>query len=425
MGNFKKINIYVGAVGQAYVDKETAKNNLDSAKQNIKDWNNIIALAQSVLDNTNPISNRLTDAQSKANAVKTLLETEMNNAINDTEKYNALKKLRDELHALDYDNDFSNGGNTYTLDQIDNTLDSIVKEINDILSKSQSNQTYWESAVVEYQQAYDTAIEVFNSYIPEDQNNPLDKNDDLEAQFTERLHEIDVQLQEFDTAISKVNEISDKTNQEIKKITGTVVPSITPVTGISLTPTSLSINANGTDTITATVLPPNATNKTINWSSNDTTVATVTASAINGQTATVTWKKAGTCTITAKSASNPSVSATCEVTCQNVTVPDEPSNPEVQNNYYIGRTNKVEFTLDDLDQYVPEKPSEITLPGGDNSAWTVWIYPESWGKPVKAISNHTKEDEIGSFMYAELTLPEGYTGCYSSPMVDDTYTLEW
>ena len=204
MGNFKKINIYVGAVGQAYVDKETAKNNLDSVKQNIKDWTNIIDLAQSVLDNTNPISNRLTDAQSKANAVKTLLETEMNNAINDTEKYNALKKLRDELHALDYDNDFSNGGNTYTLDQINNTLNSIVKEINDILSKSQSNQTYWEGAVAEYQQAYDTAIEVFNSYIPEDQNNPLDENDELEAQFTERLHEIDVQLQEFDTVISKV-----------------------------------------------------------------------------------------------------------------------------------------------------------------------------------------------------------------------------
>ena len=328
MGNFKKINIYVGAVGQAYVDKETAKNNLDSAKQNIKDWDNIIDLAQSVLDNTNPISNRLTDAKSKANAVKTLLETEMNNAINDTEKYNALKKLRDELHALDYDNDFSNGGNTYTLDQINNTLDSIVKEINDILSKSQSNLTYWEGAVAEYQQAYDTAKEVFNSYIPEDQNNPLDENDELEAQFTERLHEIDVQLQEFDTAISKVNEISDKTNQEIKKITGIIGP-------------------------------------------------------------------------------------------------DEPSNPEVQNNYYIGRTNKEVFTLSDLDQYVAEKPSEITLPGGDNATWAVWIYPKSWGKPVTAMSKLTKENDIGTFMYDELTLPEGYIGCYSSLTVNDTYTLTW
>ena len=38
---------------------------------------------------------------------------------------------------------------------------------------------------------------------------------------------------------------------------------------------------------------------------------------------------------------------------------------------------------------------------------------------------HLQHDELASFMYAELTLPEGYTGCYSLPMVDDTYTLEW
>ena len=330
MGNLKKINIYVGVVGQAYVDKETAKSNLDRAKQNINDWNNIITLAQSVLDNTNPVSSRLIDAQSKATAVKTLLQTEMNNAINDTEKYAALSKLFNDLNALDYDNDFSNGGNTYTLDQINNALNSIIQEINDILSKSQSNQTYWEGAVAEYQQAYDTAVEVFNSYIPEDQNNPLDENDDLEAQFTERLHEIDAQLQEFNTAIGKVNEVSDKTNEEIEKILGTAGP-------------------------------------------------------------------------------------------------DEPAGPEAPaNNYYIGRSDKEVFTLDDLDQYVAEKPSEITLPGGDNaSTWAVWIYPESWGKPTKAVSNHSMMDEISSFLYEELTIPEGYIGCYSLPGEDDTYTLEW
>ena len=104
----------------------------------------------------------------------------------------------------------------------------------------------------------------------------------------------------------------------------------------------------------------------------------------------------------------------------------EPEEPEVPtNNYYIGRTNKVTFTLDDLDQYVAEKPSEITLPGGDTTAWAVWIYPESWGKPVKAISNSSNIDELSSFIYERLTLPEGYTGCYSAPTSDDTYTLEW
>lgn len=105
----------------------------------------------------------------------------------------------------------------------------------------------------------------------------------------------------------------------------------------------------------------------------------------------------------------------------------EPEEPEVpSNNYYIGRSNKEVFTLDDLDQYVAEKPSEITLPGGDNSStWAVWIYPESWGKPTKAVSNHSMMDEISSFIYEELTIPEGYIGCYSLPGDDDTYTLEW
>ena len=215
------------------------------------------------------------------------------------------------------------------------------------------------------------------------------------------------------TITSNVVTESNTVNRKMT-VTVTCKASTIAVTNITLNKSSLSINANSTDTITATVSPSDATSKTINWSSDDPTVATVTTTTTSGQPATVTWKKAGTCTITATSTGNPSISKTCSVTCKDAT-----------NNYYIGRTNKVEFTLDDLDQYVPEKPSEITLPGGDNSAWTVWIYPESWGKPVKAISNHTKEDEIGSFMYAELTLPEGYTGCYSSPMVDDTYTLEW
>lgn len=99
---------------------------------------------------------------------------------------------------------------------------------------------------------------------------------------------------------------------------------------------------------------------------------------------------------------------------------------EHKNNYYIGRTNKVVFTLDDLDQYVAEKPSEITLPGGDiTTTWATWIYPESWGKPAKAISNSSNADELASFIYGRLTLPEGYTGCFTADTSDATYTLEW
>lgn len=98
---------------------------------------------------------------------------------------------------------------------------------------------------------------------------------------------------------------------------------------------------------------------------------------------------------------------------------------EHKNNYYIGRSQKEVFTLSDLNQYVAEKPSEITLPGGDTSAWAVWIYPASWGKPTKAISHSSNADELAAFNYSDITLPEGYTGCWSVPYSDTTFTLEW
>ena len=188
------------------------------------------------------------------------------------------------------------------------------------------------------------------------------------------------------------------------------------VTGISLDNTTpISLAANGSKTITATILPPNATNQQINWQSSNTAVATVTPSTTSGNSATVTWAGAGTCTITAISADNTSKTATCTVNCASPT-----------NNYYIGRSQKEVFTLDDLDQYVAEKPSEITLPGGDSkTTWAVWIYPESWGKPTKAISEYNNVDELASFNYNQLTFPEGYTGCWASPYIDNKYTLEW
>jgi len=82
------------------------------------------------------------------------------------------------------------------------------------------------------------------------------------------------------------------------------------VTGISLSPSSLTLNVGSSSTITATVSPSNATNTNVTWSSSDATVATVS----NGK---VTAVKAGTTTITAKTEDG-NFTATCAVT---VTVP--------------------------------------------------------------------------------------------------------
>ncbi|MBR6169525.1 MAG: Ig domain-containing protein, partial [Bacteroidaceae bacterium] len=81
------------------------------------------------------------------------------------------------------------------------------------------------------------------------------------------------------------------------------------VTGISLDKTSLTFTAaNQTATLTATVLPSNATNKSVMWTSSNTSVATVDA---NGK---VTAVANGTATITAKTNDGSNLIATCKVT---------------------------------------------------------------------------------------------------------------
>ena len=79
------------------------------------------------------------------------------------------------------------------------------------------------------------------------------------------------------------------------------------VESVTLDKTSLSLTEGESATLTATVNPSNATDKTVSWSSSNTSVATVDS---NGK---VTAVKAGTATITAKAGGK---SATCSVVVQ-------------------------------------------------------------------------------------------------------------
>ena len=81
------------------------------------------------------------------------------------------------------------------------------------------------------------------------------------------------------------------------------------VTDLSLDKTSLTFTAlGGTQTITATITPDNAVNKTIRWTSSNAGVATV------GSSGVVTPRGNGTATITAATDDGTNLSATCIVT---------------------------------------------------------------------------------------------------------------
>ena len=86
----------------------------------------------------------------------------------------------------------------------------------------------------------------------------------------------------------------------------TVKAKVINVTGVSLDQTSLTLKEGDTRTLTATVTPSDATDKSVTWSTSNSSVATVSASGV------VTAKSSGTATITVTTTDG-SKKATCSV----------------------------------------------------------------------------------------------------------------
>ncbi len=132
------------------------------------------------------------------------------------------------------------------------------------------------------------------------------------------------------------------------------------VTSVSVSPTSLSLKEGATGTVTATVAPSNATNKTITWSTSNSAVATVSGSG------TVTAVKAGTAVITASS--NNGKTATV-----NVTVTGSDPVTELENNSTISATTVSKNTAVKLTGKASGGTSSYTYAfyykGANDSAW--------------------------------------------------------
>lgn len=106
--------------------------------------------------------------------------------------------------------------------------------------------------------------------------------------------------------------LADKTGNPLTISMATNYVTLTPVfvisaTGITLDKTTLSLLTNLSESITATVQPTNAADKSVTWSSSDINIATVDAAGV------VTGKNVGTATI-AVATTDGGYSASCTVT---------------------------------------------------------------------------------------------------------------
>lgn len=183
-----------------------------------------------------------------------------------------------------------------------------------------------------------------------------------------------------------------------------VVPNVIPVNKITLNQTSASLTAGGTLQLTATVLPENATDKTVNWKSNNTSVATVDS---NGK---VTAVASGTATITCTANDGSGVTATCRVL-----VTDTKPNPDP---YFISvvcqNSNPLQLTKN-------EKLRLTATFGNDGGAGNVRTVPVIMAKD-KDLTLVMAGDIIENYFAAS----QNTTINYSLPLTDvpegDYYT---
>ncbi len=133
------------------------------------------------------------------------------------------------------------------------------------------------------------------------------------------------------TAVGEGNATITVTTVDGSKTATCIVTVTVPVTGVKLNKETLELFTDGSETLTATVEPGNATNKNVTWSSSDETIATVDN---NG---TVTAVGAGEATITSTAGG---ITATCVVHVR------KPATVEASGSTNLSfTTDRNEFTL--------------------------------------------------------------------------------
>ena len=199
----------MGVVGQAYVDKETAKKNLADAQQNVKDMEDIIAAAQaqkivaaSVLEKAQAAYQLAQDTAGQLN--NKLGEIDQNDVL-----YDALTELRDDLTANDTDGNSMNGGNIVTAQANIDNINKQITELDDIIAQGNTSLEARRQLVEDLRVAYENAVEVFEGYLPEEDKDIMAGWDEEEDLLRARIQAVIDALAEANLITTAINEASE------------------------------------------------------------------------------------------------------------------------------------------------------------------------------------------------------------------------
>lgn len=239
MTDIKKINIYMGVVGQAYVDKETAKKQMDAAAKNVVDVKYIIYLidhsyetefitlndnnysltAQSYEEIATATLDNANEARQLAATVKQNIENALQSYEEGSQQYIELQALLDKLASNDTDGNYENGGNTASAQANIASINAFIVEIDDIKTTAQGllteNQAYYDECV----ETFNNAKDEFESYVPEASEDQSDKSDEIETTLIERLNNVATGLETAQATTDAINQTSNEAQAAANEIT--------------------------------------------------------------------------------------------------------------------------------------------------------------------------------------------------------------
>lgn len=95
--------------------------------------------------------------------------------------------------------------------------------------------------------------------------------------------------------------------------------------------------------------------------------------------------------------------------------------------WYLGETDQEIFTTNDFNQS-GDKPTTLNIGASSGNTVTIWIYPKSWGKPIR-VTDPNGNDMTNWFDYETgfdwLTVPENYYGAWLQAQIATILTLTW